>query len=39
MKAVFVELPAFEHYRADYLDDTAFAGLQQVLRWNWNLGD
>ncbi len=31
MKAVFVELPAFERYRADYLDDAAYAGLQQVL--------
>jgi hypothetical protein len=31
MKAVFVELPAFERHRADYLNDMAFAGLQQVL--------
>ena len=31
MKAVFVELPAFERYRADYLDDTAFAALEQAL--------
>jgi len=24
MKAIFVELPAFERYRSDYLDDEAF---------------
>lgn len=27
MKGVFVELPAFEHYRPDYLDDDAFLAL------------
>ena len=31
MKAVFVELPAFERYRADYLDDDAFRKLQSLL--------
>lgn len=31
MKAVFVELPAFERHRADYLDDEAFRGLQSLL--------
>ncbi len=31
MKAVFVELPAFERHRADYLDDVAFRALQQAL--------
>ena len=31
MKAVFVELPAFERRRADYLDDEAFRTLQQLL--------
>jgi hypothetical protein len=31
MKAVFVELPAFERHRADYLDDEAFLGLQNLL--------
>jgi hypothetical protein len=31
VKAVFVELPAFERYREDYLNDAAFAELQQVL--------
>lgn len=31
MKAVFVELPPFERYRADYLDDDAFLRLQRLL--------
>lgn len=31
MKAVFVELPPFEHYRADYLDDDGFQRLQRLL--------
>ena len=31
MKAVFVELPAFERRRADYLDDAAFRVLQDAL--------
>lgn len=31
MKATFVELPSFERYRAQYLDDDAFRGLQNVL--------
>ena len=31
MKAIFVELPAFERHRADCLDDAAFAELQRVL--------
>jgi len=31
VKAVFVELPPFEHYRADYLDDAAFLRLQRLL--------
>jgi hypothetical protein len=39
MKAVFIELPAFERYRADYLDDAAFAGLQQVLMNNPEAGE
>jgi putative transcriptional regulator len=34
MKAVFVELPAFERRHADYLDDEAFRDLQQVLMEN-----
>ena len=38
MKAVFVELPPFEHYRADYLDDDAFLRLQQLLMLNPEAG-
>ena len=34
MKAVFVELPPFERYRADYLVDDAFRRLQQLLMLN-----
>jgi hypothetical protein len=38
VKAVFVELPPFEHYRADYLDDDAFLGLQLLLMLNPEAG-
>ena len=38
MKAVFVELPAFEQYRADYLDDDAFMRLQRLLMCNPETG-
>ena len=38
MKAVFVELPPFERYRADYLDDDAFLRLQQLLMLNPEAG-
>ena len=31
MKLVFVELPAFDRVRAEYLDDDGFAALQSVL--------
>ncbi|MCY1392842.1 Toxin HigB-2 [compost metagenome] len=31
MEAVFVELPPFQRYRTDYLDDEAFRSLQSVL--------
>ena len=31
MKALFVELPAFERYRPDYLTDEAFRGLQNAM--------
>jgi len=31
MKAVFVELPAFERHRSIYLDDAAFLALQNLL--------
>jgi hypothetical protein len=30
MKAMFIELPAFERHRADYLDDDAFLALQNL---------
>ena len=39
MKAVFVELPAFERRRADYLDDEAFRALQQLLMTRPEAGD
>ena len=39
MKAVFVELPAFERNRPDYLDDAGFARLQQYLMTNPEAGD
>ena len=38
MKAVFVELPAFERRRADYLDDAAFRDLQDALMKNPDAG-
>ena len=31
MKAIFVELPAFERHRAEYLDDESFSALQREL--------
>lgn len=39
MKAVFVELPAFERHRPDYLDDDGFRGLQTALMKNPAAGD
>lgn len=36
---MFVELPAFERHRADYLDDGQFLALQQVLMANPEAGD
>lgn len=39
MKAVFVELPAFERYRSDYLDDGAFLTLQNLLMQRPEAGD
>ena len=39
MKAVFVELPAFERHRADYLDDDAFRKLQSLLMLDPEVGD
>jgi hypothetical protein len=38
VKAVFVELPPFERYRADYLDDKAFLSLQRFLTSNPEAG-
>ncbi|MFM9913466.1 MAG: hypothetical protein ACKVN9_08030 [Methylophilaceae bacterium] len=31
MKALFIELPAFTRFRADYLNDDGFRGLQDAL--------
>ncbi len=39
MKAVFVELPAFSRYRAAYLDDEGFGGLQEAMMKNPEVGD
>lgn len=39
MKAVFVELPAFERRRSDYLDEAAFSDLQQALMREPDAGD
>lgn len=39
MKAVFVELPAFTRYRAQYLDDAGFQALQAELMANPHAGD
>ena len=38
MQAVFVELPAFERHRAEYLDDPALHALQQALLRHPELG-
>ena len=37
--AVFVELPAFERHRAQYLDDEGFRALQYLLMRNPVAGD
>ena len=39
MKAVFLELPAFERHRAEYLDDNAFRTLQDLLMKHPEAGD
>ena len=39
MKAVFIELPAFERHREEYLDDDSFRGLQMALMGNPEAGD
>ena len=39
MKALFVELPAFERHRAEYLDDAGFHALQNLLMASPEMGD
>lgn len=39
MKAVFVELPAFERHRDRYFDDDGFNQLQDVLMAHPEAGD
>ena len=39
MKAVFVELPAFERHRAEYLSDKVFRSLQATLMKSPAAGD
>lgn len=39
MKVVFVELPAFERQRRDYLDDNGFRQLQDLLMLQPEAGD
>lgn len=39
MKAVFVELPAFEQHRENYLSDQAFRALQNELMKSPEAGD
>jgi len=39
MKALFVELPAFARFRADYLDDDGLRGLQALLLKSPEAGD
>jgi hypothetical protein len=39
MKATFVELPSFSRYRAEYLDDERFRGLQVEMLKSPEAGD
>jgi hypothetical protein len=39
MKALFIELPAFERHRSDYLTDASFRTFQQVLMNHPEAGD
>ncbi len=39
MRAVFVELPAFEEFRSEYLDDEGYRALQNELLLNPEAGD
>ena len=39
MEVIFIELPAFERHRADYLDDEGFQALQNLLMKDPQAGD
>ena len=39
MKAIFLELPPFERYRAQYLDDEGLRAFQSELLRNPEAGD
>jgi hypothetical protein len=39
VKALFVELPAFERHRSEYFDDEAFSALQATLLADPEAGD
>lgn len=39
MKAVFVELPAFERHRSEYFDENAFNDFQYLLMLHPEAGD
>jgi hypothetical protein len=39
MKAIFIELPAFERHRSNFLDDDSFRRLQDTLMANAEAGD
>jgi hypothetical protein len=39
VKGVFVELPAFERHRKNYLDDEALRSLQSLLMKDPSAGD
>lgn len=39
MRALFVELPAFERHRSDYLDDQRFTALLEALMADPECGD
>jgi len=39
MDAVFIELPAFERYRPEYLDDEVLQAVQQALMSHPECGD
>jgi len=39
MKAIFVELPAFQRWRDEYMDDATFTAFQDELKKNPEAGD